>query len=127
MKRVKIIGIRESLKRSQREREIRSQNQMATGTDLRDNRSATTLPQLHSFTTLLELFLKRQTFTVHSHVFVRSNLRELLSSTYYFIPVDPIIIFTCKIICFIWIAPYKIVSFYRGKANISDDIMFRFS
>lgn len=42
--------------------------QMATGTDLRDNRSATTLPQLHSFTTLLELLLKCQTFTFHSHV-----------------------------------------------------------
>lgn len=62
---------RESVKRSQREGEIRSQIQMATGTDLRDNRSATTLPQLHSFTTLLKLLLKRQTFTVHSHVFVR--------------------------------------------------------
>lgn len=63
---------RESVKRSQREREIRSQIQMATGTDLRDNRSATTLPQLHSFTTLLQLLLKRQTFTVHRHVFVRA-------------------------------------------------------
>lgn len=61
--------LREVRKRDKIARVLRIQ--MAKGTDLRDNRSATTLPQLHSFATLPKLFLKRQTFTVHSHVFVR--------------------------------------------------------